>query len=137
MQIKRLINDEGSFRCFEFENKQVSRSGTARIIAQLHGVEVLHEPRFYDDEIFCEFAFMGKVFKASEPYGDSSVYDISGPENSDKELELIAHHFETTPGIKGGDTARNAFFLANWLVVSALLLFVISLLYRAFRWIVS
>lgn len=122
MKIERLTNDSGNFRCFEIENKIISRHGMSRVISKLEGVEITHSPRFYDDEVFCEFKFKDIKFQMTEPYGDSSVYDIVAPEGAQGELELIAQHFEQSKPIKGGDSGHRAFFVVNWLIGSFMLM---------------
>jgi hypothetical protein len=130
MKVDRLINDNGQFRCFEISNIIVSRTGMSRVISQLEGVVVTHRPKFYDDEFFCEFEFRGQRFEMSEPYGDSSVYDVTGPESTQTELETIASHFENVPPITGGDFPRNVYFLFSWLLKASFLTFIVYAIWR-------
>ena len=113
MKIVRLINDHNQFRCFEVDNRLISRDGVARVVSKLEGVSIIHSPNFYDDEVFCKFTYKGFSFKMTEPYGDSSVYDVIAPEHAHKELEEIAKHFEQSEPIKSGDSGHNAFFIIN------------------------
>ena len=94
----------------------ISRVGMVKVLSAIEGVNITHYPKFYDDEVFCEFTFGGYKFEMTEPYGDSSLYDLVAPEANLPEMELIAKHFENSKPIKGGDSGRNAFFMVNWLV---------------------
>lgn len=127
MKIERLTNDQGEFRCFEVENRMVSRVGMAKVISSLEGVNVQHQPRFYDDEVFCKFTLGGHKFEMTEPYGDSSVYDIVAPEADLLEMSEIANHFEISKPIKGGDAGRRLFFITNWVVSTAIYVGVVNL----------
>ncbi len=119
MNINRLQNDQGDFRCFEIDNTIISRNGMAKVVAQLTDVKVTHFPRFYDDEVFCEFELNGHKFEVMEPYGDSTTYDIVAPDARLLEMELIAEHFEKSTPIKGGDFGQRLFFLFNWCLATA------------------
>jgi len=116
MIIVRLKNDNGEFRCFEVDNRVISRYGMAQVVSKLQGVKISRYPRFYDDEVFCEFEFGGKKFEITEPYGDSSVYDVVAPIDGQCELAKIAEHFEMSPPIKGGDIAHNMLFFMTSIV---------------------
>ncbi len=120
MKINRLLNDQGEFRCFEIDNTTISRSGMAKVVAQLTNVKVTHFPRFYDDEVFCELELNGHKFEISEPYGDSTTYDVVAPSFPLPEMELIAKHFESATPIKGGDLGQRLFFLMNWVLGTAI-----------------
>ena len=110
MKINRLTNDLGDFRCFEIDNTTVSRNGVAKVVAKLADVKVTHFPRFYDDEVFCEFELNSHKFEVMEPYGDSTTYDIIAPDGQLPEMELIADHFEKSAPIKGGDLDKGYSF---------------------------
>lgn len=116
MKIERLRNDQGKFRCFEVSNLIISRTGMYKVIQQLKGVAVTHAPKFRDVEVFCEFEFEGHKFEMSEPYGDSSVYDVVGSEEAESQMEAIASHFEKASPITGGDASQRFYFLFMWLV---------------------
>ena len=122
MNIERLKNDNGDFFCFEVENRIISRKGMAKVISKLVGVEILHYPKFYDAEVFCEFELGGHRFEITEPYGDSSVYDVCAPKENLPEMELVANHFELSSPIRGGDSAQRVFFLLNWFLFSFIIL---------------
>lgn len=113
MMIRRLVNDNGDYRCFEVSNRIISRRGMAMVVSRLEGVEILHYPKFYDDEVFCAFLFMGKRFEISEPYGDSSVYDIYSAEGTQDEISVIAEHFEACVPINTGDAGQIAYFIVR------------------------
>ena len=133
MKIERLKNDEGMFRCFQVDNQKVSRNGMAKMISNLSGVDVTHWPRFYDDEVFCEFKYKKLDFEILEPYGDNTTYDVVAPENADAELEEVASHFEESAAVKGGDLGHAAFFLLSWLLKSALIFGVFYGVYKLFN----
>jgi len=126
MRINRLQNDQGEFRCFEIDNRTISRNGMAKIISQLSGVEVTHYPKFYNDEVFCQFELNGHKFEMTEPYGDSSVYDVVAPEDLQPEMNYIAEHFEKSRPIKGGDFGQRLFFTFNWFLATAIWIGLIS-----------
>jgi hypothetical protein len=120
MNINRLQNDQGEFRCFEIDNTIISRSGMAKVVAQLANAKITHAPRFYDDEEFCEFELNGHKFKISEPYGDSTTYDVVAPSSPLPEMELVAAHFETATPIKGGDFGQRLFFMFHFILGAAI-----------------
>jgi hypothetical protein len=99
----------------------ISRAGMVKVLSAFEGISITHYPKFSDDEVFCEFTFCGYKFKVSEPFGDNSVYDLLAPEGNLPEMDLIAKHFENSKPIKGGDEGHNAFFMANWLVSSSII----------------
>ena len=137
MDIDRLINDKDEFRCFEVDNQKISRVGMTKVLASLEGVRINKHPKFYDPEVFCRFSFMGREFMATEPYGDSSVYDVSGPAGSSKELEIIAKHFEASDPIRGGDAGQKVYFLINWVIASWVFIGLLYGAYRGIKWIFS
>ncbi|MBD3648642.1 MAG: hypothetical protein HUJ31_14585 [Pseudomonadales bacterium] len=137
MRIERLWNDQSEFRCFELDNRMISRNGIAEVLKRLEGVEIVHEPRFYDDEVFCEFTFRDKLFQATEPYGDSSTYDIVGPEGAQLEMEALATHFELEAPIQSGDTPHQIFFIVNWIASSLLIAGILIAVYKVFVWVGS
>ena len=116
MKIERLINDEGVFRCFAVDNTKISRYGMAKIVSSIPGVVIKKAPRFWDDDVFCEFTFKGKLFFIEEPWGDNVTYDLVAPDQSEQELNEIALVFESAKPIKGGDFGHNVFFFINILV---------------------
>ena len=73
----------------------------------------------------------------SEPYGDSSVYDVSGPGEAQEEIELIAKHFESSSPIKGGDLGQRLFFLFNWVIGSSILMGVLYGAFQGIKWVFS
>lgn len=119
MKINRIHNDEGEFRCFEVDNRIISRSGMSKVISQIPGVQITYFPKFYSIEVFCEFELNGKKFEVAEPYGDSSIYDVVAQEPNLIEMNVIADHFEKSKPIKGGDFGQRVFFLFNWCLTSA------------------
>lgn len=119
MKIKRYINDEGECKGFEVSNGLISRAGMARVLSKLEGVNITHFPKFYDDEVFCEFEIDGFKFRLTEPWGDSDIYELYLHEANSDLVEKIVTHFEDAKPIQGGDFAQRLFFLFNWSVASA------------------
>ena len=115
----------------------VSRTGMVKILTSLEGVTILHHPKFYDAEVFCEFEFGGHKFEITEPYGDSSTYDVVASESAQSELEVIAIHFEAAEPVKGGDIGQRLYFLANWFVLSWVIFGLGYGAWRGFKWIIS
>ena len=109
----------------------------AKMISKLDGVKILHYPRFYDDEVFCEFEFGGYKFEMTEPYGDSSVYDVVAPKPNLSEMHEVAEHFESTNAVKGGDFAQNVYFLCSWVISSAVLIGLVVGIWRGVKWLAS
>jgi hypothetical protein len=137
MKIERYINDQGDFRCFAVNNRKVSRSGMVKILSELNGVKILHHPKYNDIEVFCEFELDGHKFEISEPYGDSSDYDVTAPEPNLGALDLLAEHFEKSAPIKGGDSGHNLFFFINWMIFSAIVMAVGYGVWSGIQWIIS
>lgn len=133
MKIDRLKNDEGQFRCFTVDNTQVSRTGMAKVAAQIPGAQITKRPRFFDDVIFCEFSLNGHRFIIEEAYGDNSTYDVVAPESGLLEMEAVTAHFEFATPIRGGDTGYIAFALLNILVGGIVLI----LFLKAVFWLFS
>ena len=137
MEIERLLNDEGKYRCFQVNNVKVSRNGMAKMLSKLAGIEITHWPKFYDDEVFCEFKYKGFKFEILEPYGDNTTYDLVAPEGAQTELEEIARYFEDSKPIKGGDLGHVAFFISTWLIRSVIVVGVIYGIVRVFKHVFS
>jgi hypothetical protein len=137
MQLERYINDEGEFRCFAVSNEKLSRSGMAKILSELDGVEITKRPKYNDIDVFCEFSFSGHEFEIAEPYGDNSTYDVCSKEPDLKALTALADYFESSSPIRGGDTGHIVFSLIN-MAVSSLIFCVLALvLWRGVTWIIS
>jgi hypothetical protein len=124
MKIEKYINDNGEWRCFVVSNTHVSRSGFVRMIASCNGVFITKHPKFFDDDVFCEFEINGHKFCVEEPYGDNTTYDVVAPEANLKEMEFLAKHIENTSPIKGGDLGHQIYFLMGY-VIRALVFFAI------------
>ena len=137
MEIERLLNDEGKFRCFQVNNQKVSRNGMAKMLSNFPGIEINHWPKFYDDEVFCEFLYNGFKFEILEPYGDNTTYDLVAPEGAQTELEEIAKYFEESKAIKGGDLGHAAFFISSWLIQSVILVGIIYGIVQVFKYAFS
>ena len=116
MKIERLINDEGVFRCFAVDNSKISRHGMKQIVSSVPGVLITKTPRFWDDDVFCEFTYKGKSFFIEEPWGDNVTYDVVAPDKSEQELSEIALLFESTKPIKGGDFGHKIFSLISIII---------------------
>ena len=111
MNIERYINDDGEFRCFVVDNTKVSRNGMTKMVSSISGVTVTKYPRFFDDDIFCEFTFKEHYFIIEEPYGDNTTFDVVAPENGLEAFNEIANFFENATPLRSGDWGYNTLFL--------------------------
>ena len=116
MKIERYISDQGEFRCFAVENRIISRAGLVKVLGRIQDINITKHPRFWDDDIFCEFEYRGMAFVVEEPYGDNTTYDLSSKVLCSEVLEEIASHFEAAAPIKGGDSSHTAFVLVRGLI---------------------
>lgn len=132
MNIRRCRNDLGEFRCFEVDNSKISRHGMFVVVSKIQGVEILTAPKYWHDELFCEFRLNGHVFNIIEPYGDNVTFDVNAPLPDLQELEIIANHFERSEPVTGGDFGWHAFKLLRHFVVGMVFLGVIVILRRLF-----
>jgi hypothetical protein len=116
MNIERYINDDGEFRCFVVDNTKVSRNGMTKMVSSIPGAIITKSPRFFDDDVFCEFTYKEKCFIIEEPYGDNTTYDVIAPENGLVAFDEIATFFESATPTKGGDWGYNSMFLLRMVV---------------------
>ncbi|WP_281558147.1 hypothetical protein [Thalassomonas sp. RHCl1] len=114
------MNDEGQFRCFVVDNAKISRNGMTKIASAIPGVTITKSPRFFDDDVFCEFTYKGNSFTIEEPYGDNATYDVVAPEDSLVAFEEIATFFEEATAIKSRDWGYNIMFLLRTVIASLL-----------------
>lgn len=83
------------------------------MIKSFDGANITKQPRFFDDDVFCEFEINGQKFFVEEPYGDNTTYDVVAPEYNMKEMELLALHFEEISPLKDGDFGHKIYFLTH------------------------
>jgi hypothetical protein len=126
MNIERCFYDNNEFRCFLVDNTKVSRTGMCKMVQLIPGVIVTKIPRFWDDDIFCEFTYKEKCFFIEEPYGDNVTYDVVAPKNGLVAFEEIAAFFESATPIKGGDWGYNTLFLMRTFVAAMIFLGIVA-----------
>jgi len=102
------------------------------MIAACDGVEVVRKPRFFDNDVFCEFTINGHKFYVEEPYGDNTSYDVVAPEANLKELDSLARQIESMSPIKGGDIGHQIYFLTTYLIGGGLLFVIVLAILRLF-----
>jgi hypothetical protein len=111
MKLNKYTNEQGALRYFSVNNLLVSRSGLCRMIASCEGVTITKKPRFFDDDVFCEFTINGHRFYVEEPFGDNATYDFVAPESGSAEMQQLAKHLETMSPVTGGDFGHQLYFL--------------------------
>jgi hypothetical protein len=133
MKVERFKNDSGEFRAFAIEERKLSRTGTAKILENLEGVEIIHYPHWTDFDVFCLFKFQGYELEAYEMYSDSGQYEISATEADLEQLEEIAKHFEASAPIRGGDIKHNLYVLLNSVIRGSIILGVGYIIWLAYE----
>lgn len=94
MRVYDLLDTEGRVFAFEIDSFPIGRKGVVRVVSSIPGTSVKPQPRNSNRDDFCEFVVAGRVFVASEPWGDNSRYWIGpNPAVWCEELRLVRQAF--------------------------------------------
>jgi hypothetical protein len=94
MKVIRHKNEDDEFRCISFSNTLISRRGIVRKLKEIPGfVKSEYQPDIKESD-FYRFEINGLEFTVTEPWGDSSQYEIFCETPNTAELEDIAVFLE-------------------------------------------
>jgi hypothetical protein len=123
-------SDYSKMKSYSFKNDKWTRKGVARLLRKQSGLEITAPPRFWDDEVFCQFTYMGDIYFVMEPWGDNDEYCIYTFSDSSESINIITNIFDSSDPIKVIDPLRVIFVLTQMSI--SMLIFV-----AIFKWITS